>query len=243
MVITRARIADFNVEFRATYYQINAICRPYSAKFDKPDICIEVSEQELMELYNRNFNDKLSPEDQMGCGYCEGIIAFRKLNKALSLHNAFVFHGAAFSANGNGVVLCALSGTGKTTHMLLWKNMLGDNFKVINGDKPIIRFFDGVPYAYGTPWNGKEHFGCNSRVELKDICFIERAATNSVIPIERAEATQRISTQMVQPEDTAGIIKNMEFIDGLLNTCRTWVIKCNMEPQAAQVAYDTLYNK
>ena len=43
-------------------------------------------------------------------------------------------------------LFCGSSGTGKTTHMLLWQKMLGDRFKFINGDKPIIRFIDNVPY-------------------------------------------------------------------------------------------------
>ena len=241
MFITHARIADFNIEFRATYYQLSKICKPYEAIFDKPDICIVIDEQEVLEAYNNNL--KNNPESTVGCGYYEGIIAFRKLNKIISKYDAFVFHGASFSANGNGLVFCALSGTGKTTHMLLWEKMLGNGFKIINGDKPIIRFIDNIPYIYGTPWNGKEHFGCNDKVRLNDICFIERSEKNEVLPISRTEATQRLSTQMVKPEDVSGVLKNMDFIEKLLISCRTWIIKCNMESEAAEVAYNSIYGK
>lgn len=239
MVIVHARIADFNVEFRSTYYFINAICRPYNADFTQPDIEIEITEDEANKAYEEGLKEGFT----YGPGYYEATIGFRKLSAKLVDFDAFVLHGAVFSVDdSDGVVLCALSGTGKTTHMLLWQKMLGDRFKFINGDKPIIRFIDNVPYAYGTPWNGKEHFGCNAKVQLKNICFIERSKTNEVLNLEKRDATQRLSTQMVQPENIKAIFKNMEFMDKLYNTCKTYIIKCNMEPEAAMVAYDAIFN-
>ena len=65
----------------------------------------------------------------------------RKLAEWLPLHDAFVLHSATFDVDGVGVVFAAHSGTGKTTHMLLWQKLLGDKMTIVNGDKPIVRFF------------------------------------------------------------------------------------------------------
>ena len=86
--------------------------------------------------------------------YPESSAILRSIAEWLPLNNSFLLHSAVFEVNDSGVALAAHSGTGKTTHMLLWQKLLGDKLKIINGDKPIIRFFENepeTPYAYGTP--------------------------------------------------------------------------------------------
>ena len=39
----------------------------------------------------------------------------------------------------------AQSGTGKSTHIKLWKKHFGKDVDIVNGDKPIVRVFnDGI---------------------------------------------------------------------------------------------------
>ena len=196
----------------------------------------------------------------------------RKIAEWLPLHDAFVLHSACFDVDGVGVAFAAHSGTGKTTHMLLWQKLLGDRMTIVNGDKPIVRFFDEeahsmsneqltisneqlgmsnsslqndhsqLIYAYGTPWNGKEHLGCNMRTPLKHICFIERAEQNSCQPMDRSDAINRIMNQVYMPSDPAALLKTMQLIDRLINSCQLWLIRCNMEPEAAQIAFQTIFN-
>ena len=115
---------------------------------------------------------------------------------------------------------------------------------VVNGDKPIVRFFDDEPetaYAYGSPWMGKEKLGCNMRTKLKHICFIERSATNYVEKVDKTSITDRLIKQIYMPKDTAAVINTMMLVDRLINCCDFWVIHCNMEPDAAEVAYNTVF--
>ena len=162
------------------------------------------------------------------------------------MHNAFVFHSANFDVEGEGVAFAAHSGTGKTTHMNLWQEYLGEKMVVVNGDKPIVRFFEDEPeqpYAYGTPWNGKEHLGCNMRTPLKHICFIERSKTNFVEKLDKNEAIDRIFNQVYMPENSISKNNTVELIDRVLSCCDLWIIHCNMEKEAAEVAYKTIFNK
>jgi len=173
----------------------------------------------------------------------EMLIIHHKLAEWLPLHNAFVLHSACFDIDGVGIAFTAHSGTGKTTHMNLWQKLLGDKMVIVNGDKPIVRFFDDepeAPYAYGTPWCGKEQLGCNMRTKLQHICFIERSETNFVEPMEKADAIERIFNQVYKPSDPVAVMKTMQLIDRLLSCCKLWTIHCNMEDEAAEVAYNTI---
>lgn len=168
----------------------------------------------------------------------------RKIAEWLPLHGAFLLHSACFDVDGVGVAFAAHSGTGKTTHMLLWQQLLGDKMTVVNGDKPIVRFFEDepeTPYAYGTPWCGKERLGCNMRTPLKHICFIERSDKNSCEPMEKADAVNLIFNQVYMPKDPAAMMNTMQLIDRLLSCCKLWKIKCNMEPDAAETSFNAIF--
>lgn len=170
----------------------------------------------------------------------------RKIAEWLPQSNAFLLHSACFEVNGCGVAFAAHSGTGKTTHMLLWQRLLGERLTVVNGDKPIVRYFGDeprVPYAYGTPWNGKEHLGCNMRTPLRHICFIERSERNYCEPITKSEAINAIMTQVYMPKDPAAMAQTLALIDRLLSDCRLWKIHCNLEPDAAEVSYRAIFGE
>ena len=116
---------------------------------------------------------------------------------------------------------------------------------IVNGDKPMVRFFDdepNVPYAYGVPWNGKERYGCNMRTPLKHICFIERSETNFVEPLEKNDAINLIFNQVYMPKDPRALTTTISLINRLLSSCKIWVVHCNMDVSAAKIAYETIIN-
>lgn len=232
------RIADINFEVNCihTYFERHSK-EYYCIGQTKPDITISTTQKDI--------------DDEIGYG--EGVHAFRYLEhiavsrliaEKLYQYNAFVLHSATFDVDGVGVSFAAHSGTGKSTHMNLWQQLLGDRMTVVNGDKPIVRFFDDEPeqpYAYGTPWNGKEGLGCNMRTPLKHICFIERCAENSVEPIEKSEAIDRIFNQVYMPKDPIAAMNTIQLIDRLMSSCKLWKIKCNMDISAAETAYKGIF--
>lgn len=64
-------------------------------------------------------------------------------------------HGAVVAWKDQGYLFTAPSGTGKSTHLALWKKYLGDQAEVINGDKPFLKVMEDEVWVYGTPWAGK----------------------------------------------------------------------------------------
>lgn len=232
------KIADYAIEFQNSGSNFINTLQQYLSVPQAVDFLIKVTKSEALE-------EKIISENQnMFLGEYAVSRAFRKLAEWLPLRDAFVLHSATFDVDGMGVAFAAHSGTGKTTHMLLWQKLLGERLTVVNGDKPIVRFFEdepSTPYAYGTPWNGKEHLGCNMRTPLRHICFIERAAENSCEKMEKSDAVNRIFNQVYMPKDPAAMMKTIELINRLIDSCELWLIRCNMDPAAAETAYRAIF--
>ena len=137
----------------------------------------------------------------------------------------------------------AVSGMGKTTHMLYWMRLLGDKLSVINGDKPIIRFFDGVPYAYGTPWCGKENLNTNDRVILSDICLIERGEVDEATLATQLDVFSHFIKQIYRPSKTEFISKTFYLAGKLFKFSNLRKFKCRKNISAAKTAYKAIFNK
>lgn len=236
------RIADFNVAFEVDFESFKRSMNEYLYDFEKADFNISVASNDVT-WEEKNYKEESS---KIYLNTFKRTALFRSFAERLPQNHSFVFHSATFDVDGVGVAFAAHSGTGKSTHMMLWQKLLGEKMIVVNGDKPIVRFFDDepeTPYAYGTPWNGKEGLGCNMRTKLKHICFIERSATNYVERVDKTSITDRLIKQIYMPKDPVAVVKTMALVDRLLNSLDFWIIHCNMEPEAAEVAYNTIFEK
>ncbi len=234
----RCLIADFLIDFKNRYGFTARQCAEYECEKDAPvDFEVVATDADIQQ-------ERLHAEREYPIGYLENICLYRNLALQLPKKDSFLMHGSVISVKDKGIAFLARSGTGKTTHTLLWKQRFGEDMTIINGDKPIIRFLeDGTPYAYGTPWAGKEGFQVNSKTELTDICFIERADENSIERIIPQKALNPLMNQILVPSDPIGAMKTLELIDRLLKHTRLWIIHCNPYPEAAEVASDAIFGK
>ena len=173
-------------------------------------------------------------------GYLESVCAYRKLCMQLPVHQAMLLHSAVIEAEGRGIAFFARSGVGKTTHTRHWIKTYFPKVNIVNGDKPIVRFFDGVPYAYGTPWAGKEGIYRLVRAELKDLCLIERAPVNEVTPLSKEEALNLLMLQIFLPPDPQATMATLDMVEKLLERCNLWRIRCTPEKESAILAYETI---
>ncbi len=229
------RIADFIVEFENPSKEFQKFLSGYSCD-DTPQVKFSISEQDIEHIRSAITYPACDLQFELTAFYNK-FLAWLPLNDAIFLHSSLI------EVKNEGIAFTALSGTGKSTHTLLWQKLLGDKMKIINGDKPIIRFLNGVPYGYGTPWNGKERLGTNSKVPVKHICFIERDNKNFCEKISAQTALKRIFSQIFIPDNPEAAQKTLELLDRLLNSCTIWNIKCNMDIEAAQIAYNTIFKE
>ena len=230
-------IADLKVEIDNKYEYLERFCKKYILQEAYvPDITVSVSEADI------DAEISLATEP-VSRGYAESICVYRVIcDKVLRNFNGFLLHGALIEYEGRGYLFSAKSGTGKSTHISLWRKVFGEAVTVVNGDKPIVRYINGEFVAYGTPWCGKEGYGNNTSVVLSVICFLERSKDNSIAPLLPSNAVARVFDQVVLPTDIEGFDKLSSLLDKMLSAVPCYLLGCNMDKEAATVAYNGMNN-
>ncbi|MBQ8359654.1 MAG: hypothetical protein IJX37_07085 [Oscillospiraceae bacterium] len=172
--------------------------------------------------------------------YLELIALLRKVSEGLLEYDTLLFHGSVIAVDGTAYLFTAPSGTGKSTHTRLWRQMLGSRAVMVNDDKPFLRITETGVLACGSPWNGKHRLGTNTSVPLKAICILERGEENEIHPIPAREALSALFQQSARPKDRRRIRKYMELLDRLSRGVEFYRLCCNMDLEAARVAFETM---
>ncbi len=222
------RLADINIAVENKYAYVKAMCRNFITE-STADFSISSSDEEIQ------------AEDRSGSfdmGYLESLSVYRKITEKIIEYNGFLLHGVVVEVDNCGIAFLARSGVGKSTHARLWQEHLKDKLKIINGDKPLIRIIDGKVFAYGTPWAGKENIYSNTKTELKKICFIERSADNECIRLEKTGVLKKLIPQIYKSENMELYLKTLEFVSTIIEKAEFYLIKCNTDKSAAEVAYE-----
>lgn len=169
--------------------------------------------------------------------YLETLAVYRKLAQLLVQDDILLMHGAVVAVDGQAYLFTAKSGTGKTTHTRLWMQQFGDRAVMVNGDKPLLHVTNTGVTVYGTPWDGKEHLSTNTFCSLKALCILTRSETNHIERISKKEALPMLCQQVYRPENPATLAKMLALVDRLGSSVPLYRLGCNMEPEAALVAY------
>lgn len=235
------RIAELVVRIDNKYDYVRELCKDYIVSDDLPaDIMVSVAREDLLKEIGPGI-DKVQGDieklESMAFPYCESLCVYRHIAQEMLRFDGFLMHAAVVSVDGNAYAFCAKSGTGKTTHMKLWLDKFGERAQVVNGDKPILRYIDGTLYAFGTPWCGGERMGANIKAPLKAIGFIERSETNGIARMTPSAVLGRIFHQLLMPQDEESLERFMNMIEKMIDTTPCYLLRCNMEPQAADVAW------
>ncbi len=229
-------IANLPIGIDNKFEYVAALAKDYVTD-ETPLFTVSVSEEDIE-------RERVSSGTNHTEGYYESIISYRKIAEILPDYDAFLFHGSVISYLGRAYVITANSGVGKTTHTKLWLSEFQGEAHVLNGDKPIIRIIDGVPYACGTPWQGKENYGCNEIRELSGIAFLERAVENRARDISPSEAVTRFMSQIYLPKSNlSALAKTMRLADKVIRGTHLALLECNMNPEAAHVCRAALLKR
>lgn len=134
----------------------------------------------------------------------------------------------------------APSGTGKSTHIALWRKYLGEQVKIINGDKPILWATEKETCVYGTPWAGKERWETNTGVPLKEICFLQRGSQNEIRRLTPSEAMPLLMRQVYYPSDPQTAGKILELLDKMFGNVSFYAMKCDISEEAVRCSFETM---
>ena len=171
--------------------------------------------------------------------YCESGSHF---HFQLLKFNGMMLHASAVVVEDRAYLFSAPSGTGKSTHTRLWQQMLGKKAQIINDDKPALRCIDGVWYAYGTPWCGKDGININRKARLAGICFLKQAPHNRIRRLTNQEAVQNIIWQTMRRfRLTESMDRMLNNVDSLVRNIPIFELENCPEIAAAQLSYETMH--
>ena len=237
------KIAERIVHIHSVYPRIHASCREYQLSEEEaeqavPEISIQTTEKEIEAEKTYCGPDEHFPDD-----YYEELAVHRQLATAMLDYDTFLFHGSCVAVDGKAYIFTAPSGTGKSTHVRLWREYLGDRAQMVNDDKPLIRITEEGALVYGTPYNGKHRLGSNICVPLKAICLLARGAENHIEKTTKEEAYPVLSQQTYRPEKPEDLARTLTLLDKLTYSVNLYKLRCNMEPDAARVSYEEMHGK
>lgn len=227
------KLADICIEINSVYPELKNFLNDYLVSDITPDFSITINEDEILAEREATSDKQFSPT------YLETLATLRKLAEILPSYNRILMHGASISYHGHAYLFTAPSGTGKSTHIRLWKKYLGDDVKIVNGDKPFISL-DGDPFIYGSPWAGKENWHRNCCMPLKGICFVQRGTENSIRKIEPFECLSLLFKQVYLPSSTDAAGLTLELVDALTKKVPLYLLTCDMSEEAVQCSFEGL---
>lgn len=204
---------------------------------------VDAFEQVDIELES-DFSDVKARNPELSDEGCEYLSSGKNFYTQLLKHDGMMVHSSALILDGYAYLFTADCGTGKSTHVCLWRRVFGDErVRVLNDDKPALRLEDGMWYAYGTPWSGKTGQNLNLRAPLAGIAVVHRGEENSIEPYSGKEAVKAVVSQTTRVKDIALQLKQLELVDRLFKDVPIWKLKCNMDPEAAMVSYEAMRPK
>lgn len=168
--------------------------------------------------------------------YLETLALLRKISNRSPEYNCFLMHGAVVAVDGSGYMFTAPSGTGKSTHVALWKKYF-ENTEIINGDKPFVRVDKSGVRVYGTPWAGKEGWQKNIAVPLKGICLLGRGKENRIEQVSPAQVLPYIMRQIHYTDEPEMAGRTLELLNMMMADVPVYRLECDVSREAAECSY------
>jgi len=230
MITARYSFAGKVVEVNSLNEKVHEYCAEYLTEAPA-DFSVTTTQDDIE--YERSRSEIPGYSD----GYLEELAVYRKISEKMPYFDTMLFHGSVVAVDGAAYLFTAASGTGKSTHVALWRKFFGERAVMVNDDKPLLHIGDVVT-AYGTPYDGKHRLSNKIAVPLKAVCILTRAAENSIVPITKSEAYAMLIQQAYRPNNVIALQKTMALVDKLADNVRLYRLGCNMDIEAAKVAYE-----
>ena len=238
-MIKHYRMADQVISVESIYENVHFFCAAYET--DEPaDMSVIISKEDIAaereKAAREDRKEGIQPRNWSDT-YLEELAVYRKIAEQMPFHDTLLIHGSALAVDGQAYLFTAPSGTGKSTHAKIWRQQFGERAVVINDDKPLLHIDEDRAVIYGTPYDGKHRLSTNTSAPLKAVCFLKRGMKNSILPLTGQEAYPRLLAQTYRPEKGEMLAKTLLLLNRLTKLVSFYELSCNMDPEAALVAY------
>lgn len=228
------KVAGIVIKISSIYPLARELCNDYIVEpVSNPDISVCTSNEQLKYELGKEIGTT-EP------AYAEFLSIYRAVAERLPEFDSFVFHGAAISYKDRGYLFTAPSGTGKSTHILLWRKYIGKSVDIINGDKPIIKATKDGIFVCSTPWAGKEGWQKNRILPLSCLTFLERSKEPFISQKLPKNCLKKIMNQAYMPKNPQNLGRTLELIDRLLSRVPIYALGCDISESSVKVAFEAM---
>jgi len=152
----------------------------------------------------------------------------------LLLHKGVVVHASAVKHREQGIIFSAPSGTGKSTQAMLWQTHV-EHSVILNDDTPAIRFLEGRPHVFGTPWSGSSGIYCDESVPLTAVILLEQSKVNQISQISVQQALPLFLPRFFLPYFDQGMMDEaLSVCDALLDSVPVYLLRCRPDLGAVE---------
>ncbi len=236
-------IADVPVVIRCRFSTNREFLRDYITVKD-PLFIIEPTDDDLAQM-QADFDRMAVAEGNKPHPYSEEFLENSAIHsilaERLTEYDVLLMHGSALCMDGEAVIFTAVSGTGKSTHSRIWREVYGERVFMINDDKPMLRFEEERILVCGTPWDGKHRLSRNVQIPLRAVVSLERSEDNHIASMAKVDAFPALLKQALTSRKPAVMGRILKMEKTLLDTVSFYKLGCSMLPEAAVTAHNTIY--
>lgn len=181
----------------------------------------------------------LLKDHSSSCGQMAFEYLAHLLTACMLAHGLLTFHGVLMEYEGNGIIISAASGTGKTTHARLWRDLR--RALIINGDRAVCAKTAEGWTGYGLPWSGTSGEQINRSVVIRALVVLRRGETNEAHRISALEAFHQVFAHVLYPSwDKALAEKMMDLLESFLRDVPIFLLSCRPDAESVDVLHAAL---
>ena len=159
---------------------------------------------------------------------------------ATSNKQTALFHSSVISYQGHGYMFLGKSGTGKSTHSGLWLKYI-EGTELMNDDNPVVRFIDGQPWVFGSPWSGKTPCYRNVKAPLGAIVRLSQAPYNKIRPLRSIHAYAALVPSISGKRWDSHLADGLHETESLLaSKAHVYHLECLPDEAAARLCVETV---
>lgn len=179
------------------------------------------------------------PEGKMYLRELADCFYYIVLEKLLQKEERFVFHASFVETLYGGILFAGVSGAGKSTQAELWG--VHEQARLINGDRPILRWKDEKLYGYGSPYAGSSKCYVNDKSRVCAVVFVKQDKVNRIERVSNMESFKRIYTSLTVhgwnlefSQDAA------EFAEKMVKEIPVYELSCTATKDAVETLKEVL---
>lgn len=171
--------------------------------------------------------------------YTKNLLELLGLELFLLHFRTMILHSSLVDWQGNGILFCAPSGTGKSTQAALWEQYMGS--QTLNGDRAGICCDKGIWKAWGLPFAGTSGIYCNRSVPIRAVILLRQGTHNMLTPVRPMDAFKRLLPECSARRWDPGFMEPLiNLLSRLLCDVPVYQLECLPDREAVELLYNSI---